>query len=266
MKAGPPAARRRCHQPARCSSIGTPRRGEQVGRSVRVTVVPVIRKLTAAGACYLAAVAVSTSARPRPRRSRIARARQNGPHHTVVRHHTTAPRHRRSPPSHRRRATVPSSAARSWCRSTREPEGPTFRSGDAAPVKVPDARIGRSSSTRRTEMSRIDDIANGLGSLTPQLLADFDLVSSTTGVERSDPLTCGRSRSPRPRSLTGADDASRRRSPSRGEAVRRPCRRPAPTSSPMRIDDAARDMNKLHAALGKAASPTWASPTARCSG
>jgi pimeloyl-ACP methyl ester carboxylesterase len=74
------------------------------------------------------------------------------------------------------------------------PTGPTIPVAVARhPAEDPAARIGSLViDPGGPGVSGIDDMANELASLTPQLLADFDIVLfDPRGVERSDPVTCG---------------------------------------------------------------------------
>jgi pimeloyl-ACP methyl ester carboxylesterase len=72
--------------------------------------------------------------------------------------------------------------------------GPTIPIAVARhPAEVPSARIGSLViDPGGPGVSGVDDMANELRSLTPQLLDDFDIVTfDPRGVERSDPVTCG---------------------------------------------------------------------------
>ncbi len=75
-----------------------------------------------------------------------------------------------------------------------QPAGPTIPIAVARhPAEDPAARIGSLViDPGGPGVSGIDDMANELDSLTPQLLEDFDIVLfDPRGVERSDPVTCG---------------------------------------------------------------------------
>ena len=75
-----------------------------------------------------------------------------------------------------------------------QPAGPTIPIAVARhPAEDPAARIGSLViDPGGPGVSGIDDMANELNSLTPQLLDDFDIVLfDPRGVERSDPVTCG---------------------------------------------------------------------------
>ena len=75
-----------------------------------------------------------------------------------------------------------------------DPSGPTIPIAVARhPAEDPAARIGSLViDPGGPGVSGIDDMANELASLTPQLLDDFDIVLfDPRGVERSDPVTCG---------------------------------------------------------------------------
>ena len=74
------------------------------------------------------------------------------------------------------------------------PAGPTIPIAVARhPAEDPAARIGSLViDPGGPGVSGIDDMANELSALTPQLLDDFDIVLfDPRGVERSDPVTCG---------------------------------------------------------------------------
>ena len=74
------------------------------------------------------------------------------------------------------------------------PDGPTIGIAVARhPAEVPAARIGSLViDPGGPGVSGIDDMANELSSLTPQLVDDFDIVLfDPRGVERSDPVSCG---------------------------------------------------------------------------
>ena len=75
-----------------------------------------------------------------------------------------------------------------------DPNGPTIPIAVARhPAEDPAARIGSLViDPGGPGVSGVDDMANELDSLTPQLLDDFDIVMfDPRGVERSDPVTCG---------------------------------------------------------------------------
>ncbi len=77
-----------------------------------------------------------------------------------------------------------------------DPNGPTIPIAVARhPAEDPAARIGSLViDPGGPGVSGIDDMANELGVLTPQLLDDFDIVMfDPRGVERSDPVSCGAS-------------------------------------------------------------------------
>ena len=74
------------------------------------------------------------------------------------------------------------------------PKGPTIPVAVARhPAEDQAARIGSLViDPGGPGVSGIDDMANELSALTPELLADFDIVMfDPRGVERSDPVTCG---------------------------------------------------------------------------
>ena len=74
------------------------------------------------------------------------------------------------------------------------PDGPTISIAVARhPAEEPAARIGSLViDPGGPGVSGINDMANELSVLTPQLLDDFDIVTfDPRGVERSDPVTCG---------------------------------------------------------------------------
>jgi pimeloyl-ACP methyl ester carboxylesterase len=101
-------------------------------------------------------------------------------------------------------------------------------------------------------VSGIDDMANELGSLTPQLLDDFDIVMfDPRGVERSDPVTCGTATGSAPADpapSTPTQQAATLRGLKQFAAA---CEKNSPTLLPyVGSVDVARDMDRLRQALG----------------
>ena len=225
--------------------------------------VPVIGKLTAARRVLLAAVAVPLLTASCAALPGSPRAQQKAPHHTAVSSTTTtttttAPQ---APP------VTP--IAWSSCNGGLQcgtlvvpldyanPRGPTIPIAVARhPAEVPNARIGSLViDPGGPGVSGIDDMANELSSLTPQLLADFDIVLfDPRGVERSDPLTCGEKAGSPPTTLADPVPTT----PSQ-EAVTiaglkqfaAACEQASANVLPhVGSVDAARDMDQLRAALG----------------
>ena len=144
-------ARRRCRRPDPSPPSALLDGVNGRGRSVRVTVVPVIGRLTAARRVLLAAAAAALltascaalrRVAPGPARRRRTTAATSST--TTTTSTTTPPRSRRSRRSRGRRATAASSAARSWCRSTtRTRGGRRSRSRwRGTRRRIPAARIG----------------------------------------------------------------------------------------------------------------------------
>ena len=170
------------------------------GRSVRVTVVPVIGRLTAARGVLLPAVAAAALLTAScASLSGSLQARRTAPHHGAASSATTTT------------TTFPPAAPAtplSWspcngglqCATLvvpldyADPRGPTIPIAVARhPAELPAARVGSLViDPGGPGISGIDDMANELSVLTPQLLDDFDIVLfDPRGVDRSDPVTCG---------------------------------------------------------------------------
>ena len=156
-----------------------------------------------------------------------------------------------------------------------DPKGPTIPIAVARhPAEDPAARIGSLViDPGGPGCPGIDDMANELSSLTPQLLDDFDIVMfDPRGVERSDPVTCEpdagwrrHATLPDPVPTTPGQQAA---TISRVEAVRGRLREDERQRAPLRRVGrrGARHGPPPRQRWGTAVSPTWASPTARCSG
>jgi pimeloyl-ACP methyl ester carboxylesterase len=141
-----------------------------------------------------------------------------------------------------------------------DPSGPTISIAVARhPAEDPAARIGSLViDPGGPGVSGINDMANELASLTPQLLDDFDIVMfDPRGVERSDPVTCGEA----PGASTGTplpDPVPT--TPSQQAAVvaglkqfAAACERASADVLPyVGTVDVARDMDRLRSALGDA--------------
>jgi pimeloyl-ACP methyl ester carboxylesterase len=101
-------------------------------------------------------------------------------------------------------------------------------------------------------VSGVDDMANELSALTPQLLDDFDIVLfDPRGVERSDPVTCGTGTSSGP-SDPAPTTASERAATIKGlRAFAAACEEISANVLPyVGTVDVARDMDRLRQALG----------------
>jgi pimeloyl-ACP methyl ester carboxylesterase len=137
------------------------------------------------------------------------------------------------------------------------PDGPTIPIAVARhPAEDPADRIGSLViDPGGPGVSGIDDMANELSSLTPQLLDDFDIVMfDPRGVERSDPVTCGDDASSGP-----SDPAPS--TPSQQAATIKGLRQFATACEKANANllpyvgtvDVARDMDRLRQALGDSA-------------
>jgi pimeloyl-ACP methyl ester carboxylesterase len=138
-----------------------------------------------------------------------------------------------------------------------DPRGPTIPIAVARhPAADPAARIGSLViDPGGPGVSGIDDMANELSALTPQLLDDFDIVMfDPRGVERSDPVTCGETPSatastlPDPVPTTPSQEATTIAGLKQFAAA---CEKASASVLPhVGSVDAARDMDMLRAALG----------------
>ena len=104
-------------------------------------------------------------------------------------------------------------------------------------------------------MSGIDDMANELSALTPQLLDDFDIVMfDPRGVERSDPVTCGPSVAGPPATLPDPVPTTPGQQAATIAGLKRfaaACEKASGNVLPhVGSVDAARDLDRLRAALG----------------
>jgi pimeloyl-ACP methyl ester carboxylesterase len=104
-------------------------------------------------------------------------------------------------------------------------------------------------------VSGIDDMANELGTLTPQLLEDFDIVMfDPRGVERSDPVTCGEAPGAPPTTLSNPVPTTPSQQTAAIAGLKQfadACERASAIVLPhVGTVDAARDMEQLRVALG----------------
>ena len=138
-----------------------------------------------------------------------------------------------------------------------DPGGPTIPIAVARhPAEDPAQRIGSLViEPGGPGVSGVDDMANELSALTPQLLDDFDIVMfDPRGVERSDPVTCGQSSS----GPTGATPDPVPTTPSEQASFIAGLRQFADSCEKASANvlpyvgsvDAARDLDRLRAALG----------------
>ena len=138
-----------------------------------------------------------------------------------------------------------------------QPRGPTIPIALARhPAEDPGARLGSLViDPGGPGVSGVDDMANELRALTPQLLADFDIVLfDPRGVERSDPVTCGEKAGSPPATLpdpvptTPGQEAATIAGLKQFAAA---CEQASANVLPhVGSVDAARDMDQLRAALG----------------
>jgi len=231
-------------------------------RPVRVTVVPVIGRLTAVTRLVLAATAALVVA---------ACGSLSGGGSPVAQ---PAARHAAStstvPPS-ATTTTEPPVTPISWspCNGDlqcgtlvvpldyADPRGPTIPIAVARhPAEDPTQRIGSLViDPGGPGVSGIDDMDNELNALTPQLLDDFDIVMfDPRGVERSDPVTCGQTSSgptsatPDPVPTTPSKQAAFLAGLQQFAAG---CEKASANVLPhVGSVDTARDMDRLRAALG----------------
>ena len=138
-----------------------------------------------------------------------------------------------------------------------DPSGPTISIAVARhPAEVPADRIGSLViDPGGPGVSGIDDMANELSVLTPQLLDDFDIVMfDPRGVERSDPVTCGETPGAAPATLADpvpTTPAQVSATIAGLEQYAAACEKASPTILPyMGTVDVARDMDRLRTALG----------------
>jgi len=137
------------------------------------------------------------------------------------------------------------------------PKGPTIPIAVARhPAEDSAARIGSLViDPGGPGVSGIDDMANELHALTPELLADFDIVMfDPRGVERSDPVTCGETPGAPPTTLSDPvpTTPSQEAATIAGlEQFAAACEKASANVLPhVGSVDTARDMDQLRAALG----------------
>jgi pimeloyl-ACP methyl ester carboxylesterase len=135
-----------------------------------------------------------------------------------------------------------------------QPAGPTIPIAVARhPAEDPASRIGSLViDPGGPGVSGIDDMANELSSLTPQLLDDFDIVLfDPRGVERSDPVTCGTATGSAPSDPAPATPSQEAATIAGLKQFAAACEKGSPTLLPyVGSIDAARDMDRLRQALG----------------
>ena len=169
-------------------------------RSVRVTVVTVIGSQTAARRVLVAAAAVLPLTASCTLPDGSPRARRPDTHHAAPASRTTTTTSTTTPPPPATPIAWSPCSGGLQCGTLvvpldyAHPKGPTIPIAVARhPAEVPGARIGSLViDPGGPGVSGVGDMANELSALTPQLLADFDIVLfDPRGVERSDPVTCG---------------------------------------------------------------------------
>ncbi len=135
-----------------------------------------------------------------------------------------------------------------------QPAGPTIPIAVARhPAEDPAARIGSLViDPGGPGVSGIDDMANELNSLTPQLLDDFDIVLfDPRGVERSDPVTCGPATGSAPSDPAPATPSQQAATIAGLKQFAAACEKASPNVLPyIGTVDVARDMDRLRQALG----------------
>ncbi len=138
-----------------------------------------------------------------------------------------------------------------------EPGGPTIPIAVARyPAEVPADRIGSLViDPGGPGVSGIDDMANELNVLTPQLLDDFDIVMfDPRGVERSDPVTCGETPGAAPATLSDPVPTTPAEVSATIAGLKQyaaACEKASSTILPyVGTVDVARDMERLRLALG----------------
>ena len=134
------------------------------------------------------------------------------------------------------------------------PDGPTIAIAVSRhPAEDPAARIGSLViDPGGPGVSGIDDMANELSVLTPQLLDDFDIVTfDPRGVERSDPVTCGTETGSAPSDPTPVTPSEQAGTIKGLKQFAAACEKNSPTLLPhVGSVDVARDMDRLRLALG----------------
>jgi pimeloyl-ACP methyl ester carboxylesterase len=138
-----------------------------------------------------------------------------------------------------------------------QPAGPTIGIAVARhPAENPAARIGSLViDPGGPGVSGIDDMANELSSLTPQLLDDFDIVLfDPRGVDRSDPVTCGTTAGSTPSDPAPSTPAEQAATIASLRQFAAACEKDSPNLLPyVGSVDVARDMDRLRQALGDGA-------------
>ena len=134
------------------------------------------------------------------------------------------------------------------------PDGPTIGIAVARhPAEDPAARIGSLViDPGGPGVSGVDDMANELSSLTPQLLDDFDIVLfDPRGVERSDPVSCGTETGSAPSDPAPATPGEQTATIAGLRQFAAACEKNSPNLLPhVGSVDVARDMDRLRQALG----------------
>jgi len=223
-------------------------------------VVPVIGSLTAARRVLVTAAVVSvvTASCTRGGGAPVAQ-RPVAPHHRTTTTTTTTP------------AAAPPVTPISWSPCTgglqcgtlvvpldyASPKGPTIPIAVARhPAEDPATRIGSLViDPGGPGVSGIDDMANELSALTPELLADFDIVMfDPRGVERSDPVTCGETPGAPPTTLSDPVPTTPSQEASTIAGLKQfaaACEKASANVLPhVGSVDTARDIDQLRAALG----------------
>ena len=134
------------------------------------------------------------------------------------------------------------------------PSGPTIPIAVARhPAEVPAARLGSLViDPGGPGASGIDDMANELSALTPQLLDDFDIVLfDPRGVERSDPVSCGVATGSGPADPAPSTASEQAATIKELRAFAAACEKNSANVLPyVGTVDVARDMDRLRQALG----------------
>jgi pimeloyl-ACP methyl ester carboxylesterase len=134
------------------------------------------------------------------------------------------------------------------------PDGPTIPIAVARhPAEDPAARIGSLViDPGGPGVSGVDDMANELRALTPQLLDDFDIVLfDPRGVQRSDPVSCGAATGSAPLDPAPATPSEQAATIAALKQFAAACEKNSPNLLPsVGTVDVARDMDRLRQALG----------------
>ena len=137
------------------------------------------------------------------------------------------------------------------------PDGPTIPIAvERHPAEDPAARIGSLViDPGGPGVSGVDDMADELDSLTPQLLDDFDIVLfDPRGVERSDPVACGTATGSAPSDPAPATPSQQAATIKGLKQFAAACEKDSPNLLPyVGSVDVARDMDRLRQALGDSA-------------